>query len=170
LITLRELRIEDVEKMYEFIENEETASNFIFTRYPFSKEKLNDFVIKSWSDSKNVHYAILAENGEYAGTVSLKGINYVDRNAEYAIVLRKEFWGKNVAYEATRKIIDYAFNRLNLNKVYLNVLASNKRANKFYEKFGFEFEGVFKKHLFVGGEYIDLNWYCIVKDSYKNKE
>lgn len=160
MIILRELRIADAEHMYEFIEDRDISHNFVFTRYPFSKENFNEFITNSWSDTKNIHYAIVDDN-EYVGTVSLKNINYVDRNAEYAIVIRKKFWGTKCAYEATKQIIEYGFKRINLHKIYFNVLSSNLRARKFYEKFGFIKENAFKEHMFINGKYEDLIWYCI---------
>ncbi len=76
-------------------------------------------------------------------------------------LLEKNFGEPAQQKDATEAIIDYGFKKLNLNKIYLNVLATNERAIKFYQKLGFGFEGTFKKHLFVDGEYVDLNWYCI---------
>lgn len=163
MVTLRALRLEDVDMMYEFIEDNDIAENFMFTRFPNSKKGLSEFVTNSWGNQSDIHFAITNEEDEYVGTVSLKNINYIDRNAEYAIVLRKTFWGKNFAFEATKQIIDYGFQRINLHKIYLNVISSNTRANKFYEKFGFEKEGTFKEHFYVNGKYEDLNWYYITK-------
>lgn len=169
-IKIRSLQISDVDYMIEFIKDKDISKNFLFTRYPYSKEKMIDFIKKSWEDKDNLHYAIDID-GEYAGTVSLKNINYIDRNAEYAIVLRKKFWGLGISKEATIEILNYAFNVLNLNKVYLNVLSENIRAIKFYEKFGFKKEGVFKKHIYLNGKYCDLIYYCIFRDDFeKNKE
>lgn len=162
MIKLRSLLIEDSNYMLEYINDEDISKNFKFTRYPFSREGFIAFIEKSWLDSINIHFAIEAD--EYAGTVSLKNINIIDRTAEYAIVVRKKYWGTGVAKEATEKIVEYAFKTLNLRKVYLNVLASNVRANKFYQKNGFAFEGKFEKHVFVNGEYDDLNWYCIINE------
>ena len=163
MVRLRELCICDIDYMYEFIEDSSITSNFVFTRYPISKEKLIDFIRTSWTDTKNVHFAIVGETDEYFGTISLKNIDYINRNAEYAIIIRKKFWGKNFAFEATQNIIEYGFNRLNLRKIYLNVLSCNVRANKFYEKFGFIREGIFKEHLYIDGRYEDLIWYSIFK-------
>ncbi|WP_084244386.1 GNAT family N-acetyltransferase [Planomicrobium okeanokoites] len=164
-IKLRELRSEDVEFMYEFIEDVEISSNFIYTRYPTSKEGLDQFVKSSWGNKANVHFAIVSkEDDDYLGTVSLKNINYVDRNAEYAISIRKKYWGKDHAYNATSLILEYGFNRLNLYKVYFNVLSSNKRAIGFYKKFGFEQEGVFKNHIFVNGKYEDMIWFRYINN------
>jgi diamine N-acetyltransferase len=160
MIKLRSLSLDDAASMMEYIEDKEISENFVFTRYPLSIDNFKSFIQSSWNDKVNVNYAI-DDEGEYAGTISLKNINYIDKTAEYAIVTRKKYWGTGIAKEATSKIIEYGFNSLNLRKIYLNVLSTNERANKFYLKYGFEFEGTFKKHTFINGHYVDLNWYCI---------
>lgn len=160
---LRELQLKDAEKMYEWMSDPEVIESLAIGRYPNSKEKIEEFIKSSWSDKNNVHFAIVTDNDEYAGTVSLKNINLIDRNAEYAIAIHKEYWGSDYANFATDNIISYGFKKLNLNKIYLNVISKNVRANKFYEKYGFIFEGTFKEHMFINGELIDLNWYCIFK-------
>lgn len=159
MIRLRSLKMDDAIFMLEYIDDFEISSSFKFTRYPFSLDGFKSFIQNSWNDRSNIHYAI-EEDDEYAGTISLKNINLIDRNAEYAIVIRKKFWGTGLAKEATELILNYGFNSLNLNKIYLNVLSSNERANKFYNKMGFDFEGSFKNHIFVNGKYEDLVWYC----------
>lgn len=161
MINLRELRLDDAEYMTEFIKDKDISKQFLYTRYPFSQENFKEFIRDSWRNSNNIHFAIVDEHDEYIGTISLKNINYVDRNAEYAIVTRKKYWGTKSSYEATKQIIDYGFKRLNLHKIYLNVLSSNLRAKKFYEKFGFIQDGVFKQHLYINGKYEDLIWFSI---------
>ena len=161
MILLRALKVDDSNYMMEYTNDVEISSNFKFTRNLFSKEDFIRFIEKSSSDSTNFHFAIEAD--EYAGTVSLKNYNEFDRTAEFAIVVRKKFWGTGIAVEATEKIIEYGFSKLNLEKIYLNVLSSNVRANRFYQKMGFDFEGSFKKHVFVMDKYEDLNWYCIFR-------
>ena len=146
-IKLRPLKLTDADYMKEFAEDEDISKNLLFTRYPFSTENMISFIKSSWEDRRNVHYAIANENDEYIGTISLKNISYIDKNAEYAIVTRKKFWGLNVASSATDKILNYGFNTLNLNKIYLNVLSSNLRAVRFYEKYGFK-KKVFLKIIF----------------------
>lgn len=158
---LRELQLKDAEKMYEWMSDREVTVSLAIGRYPNSKEKIEDFIKSSWSDKNNVHFAIVTDNDEYVGSVSLKNVNLIDRNAEYAIAIHKDYWGKEFAKYATDGIIEYGFKRLNLYKIYLNVISSNVRANKFYEKYGFEKEGTFKKHMFLDGKFVDLNWYCI---------
>ena len=137
------------------------TNTLLIVRFPNSIESVQEFIQRSWIDKNNIHFAIVDDEDNYVGTVSLKNINFIDRNAEYAIVIHKEYWGKEFASFATSEIIKYGFKKLNLNKIYLNVQASNLRAVRFYEKYGFCKEGVFTKHIFLNGEYTDLCWYCI---------
>lgn len=159
---LRELQIKDVDRMYEWMCDPEVTSSLVIGRFPNSKEKMQDFIKNSWIDRNNIHFAVVTDEDDYVGTVSLKNINYIDRNAEYAIAIRKDYWGKEFAKYATDEIITYGFKKLNLYKIYLNVISSNTRANKFYEKYGFLKDGVFKEHMYLNGELVDLNWYCIL--------
>ena len=56
--------------------------------------------------------------------------------------------------------MQYSFNKLNLHKIYLNVLSSNERANKFYEKFGFNIEK--EEDIDIGNNYY-MNDYVMQK-------
>lgn len=159
---LRELQLNDADYMYEWMSDPEVVNSLVLGRYPNSRDKILEFVRSSWSDKTNIHFAIVTDENEYVGTVSLKNINYIDRNAEYAIVIRKDYWGKKYSKFATDEIIKYGFMKLNLHKIYLNVISSNKRANSFYEKYGFKKEGAFLQHMFINGEYVDLIWYSII--------
>lgn len=162
-IRLRHLKKDDVEKMLEWMHDSSINKWFRFDFSSMTVEKVENFIENSF-DNKNQHFAIIDKNDEYLGTISLKNISYVNKNAEYAIVLRKVAQGRGVSSLATRQILEYAFEKLNLHKVYLNVLANNTIANKFYAKCGFVKEGTFRDCLFLNDKYEDLNWYCVVKE------
>ena len=147
---LRKLKDKDVYLMLEWMHDPEVNKNFRFDFASMTEEKALDFISNSF-DEKNQHFAIVDFNDNYLGTISLKNISEIDKNAEYAIVTRKEVWGSGVAKKATAEILHYAFNELNLHRIYLNVLDENIRANKFYRKVGFSFEGTFKDHIVGGG-------------------
>ena len=60
----------------------------------------------------------------------------------------------------------YAFDTLGLERVYLNVLAENGRANAFYRKAGFRFVREEPAELELHGTKKDLNWYDIAKEAF----
>lgn len=146
--------------MLEWMHDSDINSQF---RVDFSKmtsSKVKEFIKNSFTKTEQ-HFAIVDDKDEYMGTISLKNINPINHNAEYAIVTRKVAHGTGIALEATKEILAYAFQELMLHKVYLNVLEENKRANRFYEKCGFRFEGMAKEFLYMNGTYHNLNWYAI---------
>lgn len=46
-IRLRDLKISDIDYMREFVEDEDVSKNFIFNRYPYSKETMISFIKSS---------------------------------------------------------------------------------------------------------------------------
>lgn len=160
-MVLRKLCKNDVEFMLEWMRDPELTKNFRFNSEDVTNEAVISFIENSINDENNLHYAIVNDYDEYLGTISLKSINRIDKNAEYAIALRRIAIGTGIAKEATQAILDIAFNKLKLNKVYLNVLEDNVRAIRFYEKFGFSYEGEFKSHICINGEFKTLKWYAI---------
>lgn len=163
---LRKLEYKDIPYMLEWMHDPEMTR---YLKYDFStatEETQKEFIDNSFNE-KTITFAIVDEiEDEYLGSISLKNINYDDKNAEYAICIRKGSTGKNIAYEASNKILKYAFNELNLNRVYLDVVSNNVRAVKFYEKFGFKYEGEFKEAINIKGNLEDLKWYRMLKSEF----
>ena len=65
---------------------------------------------------------------------------------------------------ATKELLRKAFDELGLNRVYLNVLSDNVRANRFYEKAGFKFVREEKEAVEIRGEKHSLKWYEFEND------
>lgn len=165
---LRKLEEKDVHGMLEWMHEKEVNQYFRFDAHSMNEVTAKKFIEKSFSE-ENRNYAVADESDEYLGTISLKNINCVDENAEYAISLRKCARGKGVAKVATNKVLEIAFGELGLHKVYLNVLSNNIRAIKFYEKIGFRYIGETKDHVKIRGEFCDLKWFEIMKEEYYGK-
>lgn len=150
--------------MIEWMHDEEILSLFQNDFSKMTEEDVRNFIMFSFT-KENQHFAIVDnENDEYLGTISLKNINIKNRNAEFAICTRKKIRGCGVNNIAVKLLINYAFNNLKLHKIYLNVLSSNLRAKKFYEKMDFKYEGTFKNHIYIQGKYEDLEWYGIINE------
>ena len=159
---LRKLMEKDTEYMKEWRSDKSITNNFQIDFSVYTEEKIKSFIENSYSDV-NQHFAFVDVNDTYLGTVSLKNISYKNRNAEYAIVTRKIAQGTGAAERATKEVLEYAFKKLMLEKVYLNVLEENIRANRFYKRCGFELEGRAKHHICINGVFHNLNWYAIYR-------
>lgn len=164
---LRELKEKDAESILEWMQYPESKDIFAKDFNKFTLEEVKKF-IKRKNNEQEMNFACVNDEDEYLGTVSLKNIDKKNSNAEYAISFLKKAQGTGAAKFATQEILRVAFNDLGLKKVYLNVLNTNQRAIKFYEKIGFEKEGVFREHVCKNDEFCDLVWYAILDSKWRN--
>lgn len=160
-IHLRSLEEKDAPFMLEWMQDEDINRFFRFDGSSKTIADCEEFIKKSGEDEGSRHFAVADERDEYLGTISLKDIK--DGRAEYAISMRKKAHGSGAAMEATKEILRVAFEDMNLNEVYLNVLVDNARANAFYGKAGFQFVRCEENAVEIKGKLRDLNWYTFRK-------
>lgn len=158
-IRLRPLAAKDAPWMLEWMTDPDIVCFFRFDASGVTLENCRNFIAEAKEQKDCLHYAIVDASDTYLGTVSLKHITQTD--AEYAISTRRCAHGTGAAMAATRQILDIAFRERKLNRVYLNVLADNSRANAFYRKVGFLFVRCEENAVMIRGAQKDLNWYEI---------
>lgn len=163
---LRKLQLSDAPYMLEWMKDENINQFFRFDSSKSTLDSVKKYIESSKDDETNKHFAIVDDSDEYMGTISLKNIDKVNSNAEYAISLRTQAQGTGLAMFATLAVLKYAFEKLELNRVYLNVLSMNKRAIAFYDKIGFTYEGEFRQHVLKDGELQDIKWYAFLKGDF----
>ena len=116
--------------------------------------------LESLRDDETVHLLmlVLKADDRPIGVAVWFQIDQRNRNAEYGLTLgAKDCWNQGYGAEATRLMIDYAFGRLNLHRVWLRVIASNPHAMRLYRKAGFRDEGLLREDYFDDGRYWDVH-------------
>ncbi|MGL5440027.1 MAG: GNAT family N-acetyltransferase [Filifactoraceae bacterium] len=169
-MSIRELCFDDVKPMISWMNDDRVSCYFTFHGKVFTEEMGKNFVKASLESTTEKHMAIVDDNNRYLGTVSLKDIDMKGKKAEFAIALSYEAQGKGIARKATDEILEYGFNILGLERIFLNVLSDNYRAIRLYESCGFTYEGEFKKHFFINGEVRDIKWFAIFKFQYEQNK
>lgn len=110
------------------------------------------------------------EDNAAIGTIGLCNVDNVNRKCEYRwLMLDQKFRGHKYGDEAEVLIMKYAFETLNMHKVYGEVLVSNDRVIKMHEKNGFRIAGTFREHIYKHGKYQDVVWLEILKSEYLEK-
>lgn len=165
---LRKLKEKDAERMLEWMHDPQTVEHLQKDFAHMTLEDCQKFIASADDTRESMHMAVCDDQDLYQGTISLKNIDYLNKNAEYAVSMHGDAQGKGFASFGTQEILKIAFESLGLEKVYLNVLEDNTRAIRFYEKMKFHREGTFKKHIFQG-RYKDLHWYCMFKEEFRYK-
>ncbi len=131
---LRKLEITDAPFMLEWMHDETVTSELSGNFAAKTIYDCQNFISDSLISKKNYHLAIVDDNDEYMGTVSLKNIALTDGTAEFAITIRKSAMGKGYSKYGMAEILRIGKEEFNLKNIYWCVAKTNTRAIRFYDK------------------------------------
>ena len=156
---------EDSDEMFRWINDAETV------RYNAPYSPVTRHAHDRWFASlgDNPNKVILAirpmDSDKIAGVIQLIDIDRVHRSAELTIRIGSDsLRGKGMGTQALNLAIDFAWRDLNLQRVWLRVFDTNKRAIRAYEKAGFEHEGVMRRACWIDGAWRDEAVMSILRD------
>jgi ribosomal-protein-alanine N-acetyltransferase len=149
--------------------NDPEVARTIAARRPITLQAEEEFITRISQSEHDIGLVIVVREGDRAvGLTGLHHINYIDRHAGFGIVIgHKDDWGKGYATEATGLVVRYAFERLNLNRVWLHVFAGNERGIRAYERVGFKKEGVLRQDHYRDGRYGDTFVMGVLRDEWR---
>ena len=149
-------------------------------------EKLNELTVglnkkTSFEEDKNwliahkdhhpyyAYWAICAnDTGKMIGWASLVNIHYINSSAETgAIMIADHNYNDGMPWiESVLFLFEYAFERLNLNRVYGQSLVGHKISNMVEPLMFMQQEGVLRQAAFKNGRYYDISFAAILKSEY----
>jgi RimJ/RimL family protein N-acetyltransferase len=174
-IILRPLKIEDLEKTHEWRNNLELIKLTQGVRFPKSLEMDREWFDNALNDksNRNIYFGIdVIESSEFVGIIQLNNIDYVSGTASWGFIIGdKNKRGKGISNEAPRLLFNYAFNVLNLRKIYGYMICLNKAAFFMHLAIGnFKHEGTLKQHVFFEGLYHDVLIFSIFREDFFKNE
>lgn len=156
VVNVTSLMESDKEKIFHWV-NQPSLKKDIGTIYPISDIEHEKWFDNVRLDNSQKIFGIRDKDNNLHGIIGLKNINFMSSNAElYIYIGSSESRGKGYATDALHTVLDFAFNRLNLHKVYLRVFDYNINAINLYKKTGFKIDGKLRDEHFINGEYHDV--------------
>ena len=166
-ITIRPITYDDTEDIIRWRNSDFVRSRFIDQRL-FTKES-HEYWLKNFVETGKVAQFIILLDKKSVGSVYLKDINREEKSAEYGIFIGDEnAIGIGVGTKSARLILEYAFNELKLEKVYLRAYKDNACALKSYEKAGFVYKGK-TESIEVNGEKRDIVFMELEKKDFEKR-
>ena len=152
--------------------NAEHVMNVFIDCNPLTAEIHERWIEEKVNTGKVVQFIMTDNvNGRDFGSVYFRDIDDRHRKAEFGIFIGEEdYLGRGYGKIAARKALQYAFNELNLNKVYARVIVSNDASNNMFRSLGFNRDGIFREDVIIDGKPVDVVFYSILKKEWEDNE
>ena len=167
---IRLAKIQDATNYYEqnFCPLDKEVARLTGSKEVYTKEEVETFFLRSLEDDDRYFFLIIAPNGRIIGESIINEIEWNLRSANFRIGLYQlTERGKGIGTWATEATRDFAFEKLRLHRLELDVYSFNPRAEKVYLKAGFKREGVLRDAIMDGNEYADDILMSILEDEWK---
>ena len=141
LITLRDVEIKDAKFILELRQNEELNKYISLTSTSLvnQEEWLKNYSVRK--ENKKEYYFIIFNNETKVecGTVRLYDIDLERKESTWGSFILGKNRPNMASYEVVNLSLNFAFNKLDLNLIKLEVKKENEKAIHIYKKIGFEF-------------------------------
>jgi [ribosomal protein S5]-alanine N-acetyltransferase len=110
----------------------------------------------------------LKEESRLIGTIRLSITDRNNRTADFGYALNRGYWNRGYATEATRAVIDAAFTRLAMHRVFATCDVRNAASWRVMEKLGMRREALFRKDILQKGEWRDSYLYAVLAEEWSS--
>jgi ribosomal-protein-serine acetyltransferase len=122
----------------------------------------------------------LSENGTFSANIVWReniagsiGCHHYDANNKSVMIgywLGKKAQGKGIVTKCCRRLIDYAFDEIHLNRVQINCNVENIKSRAIPERLGFRLEGIHRQVEFHNGRFGDWAIYAMLREDWRKSD
>lgn len=165
LTILRAIERDDLDALWRWANDAEVMYYWAEPYHTVSRDELGG---RHSAGALNDWLLIATHAGEPIGRVGVVALDRRNRHAEIAIQIgERDYWGQGYGSDALLVFLDSLFHGANLHKVWLRTEAFNERARRAYARCGFQHDGIFREHTFLGGRYHDAIIMSITEDEFR---
>ncbi|MBI9033980.1 MAG: GNAT family N-acetyltransferase [Bacteroidales bacterium] len=173
-IVLYEIQLEDATDIYNTINTQRDYLGEWLPFVEFSRDKsTTESFIRSTMDvpeEKRDFVFVIRFQTKFAGIIRFKETDHMNHRIEIGYWLSKDFQNKGIIIQSIKKMIDFAFEELKMNRIQIKCAVGNKKSIRIPTKLNCHFEGIERDgELLQGGVYTDLEVYSLLKKEWKSK-
>ncbi len=173
-LVLRRFRYTDDDAMLKYwVADEKIQSLYSEPVYSTKDEVkgLLDKYIGSYEREDYYRWAITEKGSdECIGQIAFFLVDNKNHFAEIEYCVGSSFQCKGYATEATRALIAYGFEKMNLHKVQICTKTINVPSKRVIEKCGFTYEGTLRDYFCMDGVYVGRLYFSILREEYESKK
>lgn len=172
-LTLRRFEYSDDETMLKYWIADEKIQSLYSEPVYATKEEVKELLDKYISSYKKEDYyrwaVILKETGECIGQIAYFLVDSKNHFAEIEYCIGSAFQCRGYATEATKAVIRFGFEQMNLHKVQICTKEINVPSKRVIEKCGFTYEGTLRDYFYMNGTYTGRLYFSMLQNEFKQE-
>ena len=168
-LILREWDVEDVPDLYDYAKNPNVGPHGGWKPHESMSESLE--IMQTLFLNKYDCWAIVyKENGKVIGSIGYEEDVRRPQTGckELGYAMSEDYWRKGIMTEAAKAVMDFGFEKMELNMISIYHGPKNARSARVIEKCGFTYEGTLRKaYKIYDGSLRDVACYSMTKEEYE---
>jgi ribosomal-protein-alanine N-acetyltransferase len=172
-LLLRKLGPDDAEAIFEYASVDEVTKYMTWDTHKAIEDThafINLTLNRYLSDESGEWGIILQETGKLIGAIGFPRVDKKNNQAEIGYVLGRCYWGDGFMPEAVSRVLQFAFQDMNLNRVEGIHAITNEKSGRVMQKAGMSFEGIAREKMFAKGKYWDVKQYAILRSDWNERK
>ena len=162
---LRKWEFSDLEDLVKNANNYNVASTLRDAfPYPYTVEDGKEWIEFAENEEWGYNFAITIDNKAVGGIGLIVGKDIERKSSEVGYWLGEDHWGKGISSSALRCIVNFAFNDLDLERIFAVPLEHNIASRKVLEKNDFVLEGILRNSVFKYGKLHNQALYAKIRE------
>jgi ribosomal-protein-serine acetyltransferase len=127
--------------------------------------------VAAWAEGRAFDMTIRSRDDpdRHLGNISVWHTSRREQAGEIGYWVRTSATSDGVATEAGARMVQTAFEELDLHRVTLRIAVGNRASERVAEKLGFVREGVLRREVLIGGEWVDHSLWALLDEEYKQE-
>jgi ribosomal-protein-alanine N-acetyltransferase len=167
-LTLRPFTQADAAPLFEYARNPNVTRYTLWEAHRSLDETLsfvNEYALLRYREGTADPYAItLAPDPKPIGSCGCFWASQPNQTMELGYWVAEPYWGRGIAVEACRVLIDHVFMQYEPKRLQARVISGNAASMRVLDKLGFRYEGTLRSALFRREKFEDVLMYSLLRE------
>lgn len=165
-LKLRPYTEADIAELLPLIGTREVAATTLRIAHPYTEQDAKAFVALAQEPDKIWLAITLRSDGRQIGGIGLR-VEPQHKHAELGYWLGVGFWGYGYATEASREMLRFGFEDLQMHRIFATHFSHNPTSGRVLRKLGMRYEGCQRQHLLKWGKFVDSELYGLLREEWE---
>ena len=151
--------------------NNENITMYMGRRFPINDDEQFSWY-ENFMEDKSKKKLIISTipSNHNIGMISLFEIDCRNQKSEIGVYIKPDYHGKGYAKESINMILNFAFQELNMHKIYALIHSFNISAIKLFKSCNFHHESTDRESIYFNGKFVNVDKYSIFRSYFKNEK